>query len=148
MSAERDELERTQARIRELESQPVTVEKLSLLASSLEREADSYEVLLVKSERRALAREHTNQTARLMTFGFAMVFVLPIVGMIGVSAGKALRHEPEAAGGMLFLGLVLIIGVVWGRAQAAVVHLVSTNWRLVRQARKAAAAVRGLIADQ
>ena len=148
MSQQRDELERTQARIRELEAQPVTGEQLSFLASSLEREAESYEALLVKSERRAQAREHTNQTTRLMTFGFAMVFVLPIVAMIGVSAGKALHQEPEAAGFILFLGAMLILGVVWSRAQQTVIHLVSGNWRLVRRARRAAAGVRGLNADQ
>jgi hypothetical protein len=148
MSAERDELERTQARLRELEAQPVTGEQLSLLATALEREAESYEALLVRSERRASAREMTNQATRLMTFGFAMVFITPIVAMIGVSAGRALRQEPAAAAACLVLGTSLIVGVLWARARQAVLHLVSANWRLVRRTRRAAAAVRGLIADR
>ena len=148
MSAERDELERTQARIRELEMQPVTSEQLAWLATSLEREAETFEGLLVKSERRAMAREVTNQTTRLMTFGFAMVFVLPIVAMIGVSAGKTLHQEPEVAVACLVLGSCLILGVFWARAREAVVHLVSADWRLLRRARTAAASVRGVTADQ
>ena len=145
MSAERDELERTQARIRELEAHPVTDEQLSVLATALEREAESYQSVLRKAERQALAREVIGQAVRLMTFGFALVFVTPIVGMIGVSASKALRHQPEAAVASLVVGMGLILGVMWGRARRWVAHLVSPEWRFIKRARRLSGSLRGLI---
>lgn len=145
MSAARDELERTQARLRELEEHPLSEEQLSLLATALEREAETYAGLLERAERRALAREVTGQATRLMTFGFALVFATPIVAMIGVSASKALRQQPEAAGVSLVVGLLLILGVLLAPARRWVAQLVSPEWRFIARTRKVAASLRALI---
>lgn len=145
MSAERDRLESAQARLKELEEHPLTDDQLSLLATALEREAESYQHLLEKGERRALARETTGPAARLMTFGFALLFVTPIVAMVGVSISKTLRHQPEAAVALLALGALLIAATLWGRARRAVAHLVSGEWRFIRRARKTAASLRELL---
>ena len=142
MSAERDALENAQARLKELEAQPVV--DLSLLAESLEREADAYEQVLEKGERRALARENVEAAARLVTFGFALLFVTPSVAMIGVSVSKLLRHQPEAAVGILILGGLLIFMTLMARVRRAIAHLVSAEWRFVARARRAAASLRGL----
>lgn len=142
MSADRDALESAQARLKELEAQPVA--DLSVLAESLEREADTYEQLLEKGERRALARENTRASDRLITFGFALLFGTPSVAMIGISISKFLRHQPEAAVGILILGVVLIFMTLMARARRAIAHLVSAEWRLVARARRAAAALRCL----
>ncbi|MDP1821721.1 MAG: hypothetical protein Q8L48_00690 [Archangium sp.] len=145
MSAERDALEQAQARLKELEASPVTDEQLSWLAEALEREADAYAQLLEKGERRALARDTTGQAVRLTTLGFALLFVTPMVAMLGVSLSKLLRHEPELAGVMLLLGLGLIAATLFARARRAVAHLVLTEWRFIARARRTAASVRALI---
>jgi len=142
MSAERDALENAQARLKELEVSPITDDQLSSLASALEREADAYEQLLEKGERRALARETTGAAARLMTFGFALLFVTPIVSMIGVSIAKALRTQQEAAMAMLALGALLIAATLMAKARRLIAHLVSAEWRLISRARRMAGSIR------
>lgn len=142
MSAERDALEQAQARLKELETSPITDEQLSSLADSLEREAKAYEQLLEKGERRALARDTTGQAVRLTTLGFALLFVSPMVAMIGVSLSKVLRHEPELAGVMLVLGLALICVTLSARARRAVAHLVLSEWRFIARARRRASSIR------
>lgn len=143
MSGERDALERTQARLRELEDQPVE-DELAQLASALEREAESSEQVLQRGERRELARETTGTQARLMTFGFALLFVSPIVAMVGVSASRFLRHQPELAALTLAAGAGLILATLMVRTQRAVAHLFSPEWRAVKQARRTAARLRAL----
>lgn len=145
MSAQRDALERAQARLKALESQGISDEQLALLARGLEREAEVYEQLLEKAERRAVARETPGQAARLMTFGFALLFVTPIVAMIGFSASKSLRHEAELAVSSLVLGLLLILATLLPRARRAVAHLFSAEWRFIHRARRSAASLRTLI---
>ncbi|MDP2269883.1 MAG: hypothetical protein Q8N23_18880 [Archangium sp.] len=142
MSEERDALETAQGRLKQLESTSVTDDQLLLLAVSLEKEADTYEQVLTRGERRALARESTGPAARLMTFGFALLFVTPMVAMIGVSASKFFRHQAEAAVGMLALGVLLITGTLLAPARRLVAHLVSSEWRFIARARRTAAALR------
>lgn len=145
MSAQRDALEIAQARLKSLEASPVTDEQLSALASQLEKEADAYEQVLEKGERRVLARETTGAAARLMTFGFALLFVTPMVSMIGVSLSKMIRTQQEAAVGMLAVGALLIAGVLLARARRLIAHLVSAEWRLIARARRMAGSIRALI---
>ena len=144
MSAERDALEVAQARLKELEANPITDEQLTLLARALEREALTYEQLLDRGERRALARQTTGQAVRLMTLGFALLFVTPMVAMIGVSLAKLLRHETEAAVAIVALGLALICITLFARTRRAIAHLVQTEWRFLSRAKKTAASLREL----
>ena len=142
MSEDRDALETAQARLKQLESASVTDDQLTRLAVSLEKEADTYEQVLTRGERRALAREATGPAARLMTFGFALLFVTPMVAMIGVSASKFFRHQLEAAVAMLALGVLLITGTLLAPARRLIAHLASSEWRFIGRARRTAAALR------
>lgn len=144
MSEARDALERAQARLKELEAQPSMDQQLDQLAASLESEAERYQQLLEKGERRALAREITPPAARLMTFGFALGFVGPIVAMVGVSSSRFLRHQPELAAVILGAGVLLITGTLVMRTQRAVAHLFSPEWRVVKRARRLSAHLRTL----
>lgn len=145
MSLERDMLEQAQARLKDLEASPVTDEQLSSLADALEREAETYERLLEKGERRALARDTTGQAVRLTTLGFALLFVTPMVAMIGVSLSKLLRYEQELAAVTLVLGLGLICATLFARARRAVAHVVLPEWRFIARARRTAVSVRASI---
>ncbi len=136
MSEQRDALERAQARLKQLEGQGVTDDELAQLASALAREADTFEQLLRRGERRTLARERTPQEARAATFGFSLGIVAPIVVMVGYSAARFLRNQPELAALTLGAGLVLIISTLLMRTQRAVAHLFSPEWRLIRKARR------------
>lgn len=80
-----------------------------------------------------------------MTFGFALLFVTPIVAMVGFSAAKLLKQQPEASAAMLSVGALLILATLFARARRAVAHLVSPEWRFVGRARKSAAVLRALI---
>jgi len=141
MSEERDALERAQARLKRLEGQGTTDDQLEQLAAALEREARAYEQVLQRGEVRALARESTPPAARLLTFGFALGFVGPIVVMVGVSAARFLRNQPELAAVTLGAGLALIISTLLVRTQRAVAHLFSPEWRFVRRARRLASSL-------
>lgn len=145
MSEARDALERTQARLKELEAQPSTDDQLARLATELEREAQGFEQLLARGERRALAREITPQAARLMTFGFSLGFVGPIVAMVGVSGARFLRHQPELSVVTALAGAVLIIATLLAPTQRAVAHLFSPEWRSARRARRMAARLRSFL---
>ena len=138
MSAERDALEEAQARLKELEVSLVTDEQLTRLADSLEREAEVYEQVLEKGERRALARDATGPAARLMTFGFTLLFVTPMVSMIGVSISKLLRNQQEGAIAVIILGAVLITTTLVARARRSIAHLASAEWRFIAKARRVA----------
>ena len=145
MSSDRDELERAQARLKELEAHPVTDDQLESIAAQLEREADTYAQLLERGEKRALARDTTGQAVRLTTLGFALLFVTPIVAMIGVALSKQLRFQPEVAVLCLVFGLGLIFTTLLARARRAVAHLVLAEWRFIARARRNAASLRALI---
>ena len=145
MSSDRDALERAQARLKELEAHPITDEQLALLAASLEREADTYAQVLERGERRALARDTTGQAVRLTTLGFTLLFVTPIVAMIGVSLAKLIRFEQELAALCLAVGLGLILATLSARARRAVAHLVLAEWRFIGRARRNASSLRALI---
>lgn len=142
MSEARDALESAQARLKELERNPISDDQLLLLADALEKEAQAYERVLEKGERRALARENTDPTARLMTFGFALLFVTPAVAMIGVTLSKQLKHQPEAAWAALLAGVLLISATLWSRTRRAVAHLASREWRFIAKARRTAASLK------
>lgn len=131
-------LELAQARLRELEARPAPEEPCPALAAALRREADGLEALLGRVEHRALAREGAGRGERVIFFSFSVLFVLPVVAMVGFSAGGALRREPAAAVGLLVAGAVLLAVAFSARARGAVRHAVSPDFRLVRDARRTA----------
>lgn len=141
----RDDIERLQTRIRELEASAVPDLHLAVLADSLEREASSYRLVLEKNEKRAEAAESGGQSGRILAFGFSLLFVTPIVAMIGVSLSKWLRHETELAVVSLISGALLILGIFFGPLRHLVAHRASAEWKRVRAATKEAEELRQLI---
>lgn len=134
MSALRDELEQVQVQL-ELLDPEVTRRQLALLAEQLEREAQTWEQRLVQAEARA-TRETQGTAARVTAFGFALLFVTPIVAIIGTAAARSLRGQGELAVALLVGGLVLISAVSLGRVRRRVARVFSREWRLVRRARR------------
>ena len=143
----RDDIERLQTRIKELESSVVPDQHLALLADSLEREADSYQQVLERDEKRAEAAESGGQSGRILVFGFSLLFVTPIVAMVGVSLSKLLRHETELSVVTLIFGLLLILGIFFGPLRHLVAHRASGEWKRVRDATKQAEGLRQLISE-
>ena len=137
----RDDIERLQARIRELEASTVPDLHLSTLAEALEREAQSYQQVLERNEKRAEAAERGD----ILVFGFSLLFVTPIVAMIGVSLSKFLRHETGLAVLTLIIGALLILGIFLGPLRHLVAHRASGEWKRVRDATKQAEVLRQLI---
>jgi hypothetical protein len=131
-------LEAAQARLRVLEVSVSTQADGEQLAAELRREADAVEALLGRVERHALAKEGAGPGARVMAFGFAVLFVLPVVAMVGFSLGGALRREPVAAGALLAFGVVLLAASFSPRAREVLRHRLSADFRLVRDARQLA----------
>lgn len=131
-------LEAAQARLRTLEETEVSSLASARLAGELRREADAVELLLGRVERRVLAMEDAGPGARVMAFGFSMLFVLPVVAMVGFSLGGALRQEPVVAGVLLAVGVLLLAASFSGRAREALRHLFSPDFRLVKDARRVA----------
>lgn len=146
MSA-RARLEFVQARTRELEAQLLTPAQLHLLADQLEREADTFERHLARHEVRTLASENSGTAARVMAFGFAMLFVTPIVAMIGISLSRLMRHEFELGGVLLFSGLAIVATVAVPGLRRAIAHRASPMWRRANEARREAAWLRALAVE-
>lgn len=134
MSALRDELEQVQVQLKLLDPE-VTRRQLALLAEQLEREAQTWEQRLVQAEARA-TRETQSTAARVTAFGFALLFVTPIVAIIGTAAARSLRGQGELAAVLLVGGLALISAVSLGRVRRRVARVFSREWRLVRRARR------------
>lgn len=147
MSDARDELERLQVAVKALEAREVPDAQLEALAEALEREAAAYEQMLEKNERRAEASERGGLSGRVMAFGFSLLFVTPIVAIIGVSLAKLLRHETELAVAVLAFGVVLIVGTSFSPLRHLVAHRASGEWKRARDAVKQAEALRALIND-
>lgn len=137
----RDDIERLQTRIKELEATSVPDLHLSSLADSLEREASAYQHVLERSEKRAEAAERGG----ILVFGFSLLFVTPIVAMIGVSLSKLLRHETELAVISLIVGALIVLGIFFGPLRHLVAHRTSGEWKRVRDATKQAELLRQLI---
>jgi hypothetical protein len=144
MSADRDELEAAQARIKELEGTTVSDEQLTMLASMLEKEAELFERTMESGERRALARDTTGQSTKQVTFTFAAVILTPMVSMIGFSLSKGLRLQQELAVLIIILGAVLIAATLLARARRSIAHFVSAEWRIIAKARRMAESLRSL----
>jgi multidrug transporter EmrE-like cation transporter len=79
-----------------------------------------------------------------MTFGFAALFVTPMVSMIGVSLSKWLSREQELAVLIIILGAALIAATLFARARRSIAHLVSAEWRFIAKARKMAESLRSI----
>lgn len=141
MSDARAALERAQARVLELERAELSPMQLELLAGQLEREAAAWELAMTRGEQRALKNE-IGLANRLLGFGFTLLFVTPIVAMVGVSLAKLIRHEFELSLAALISGLVVVVLVSWPSSSRAIAHRFSGEWRLARAARVRAARLR------
>jgi hypothetical protein len=143
VSDTRAALERAQARLRELEASVPSETQRSLMADQLEREAESFELALMRAETRAAKTQDISMGSRLLGFGFSLLFVTPIVAMIGVSLAKLIRHEFELSLVALIGGLVMVSLVSWPRSTRAIARRFSAAWRLAREARIHARRLRG-----
>jgi hypothetical protein len=143
VSDTRAALESAQARLRELEASMPSEAQLSLMADQLEREAESFELALMRAETRAAKTQDISMGSRLLGFGFSLLFVTPIVAMIGVSLAKLIRHEFELSLVALISGLVMVWLVSWPRSTRAIARRFSAPWRLARAARVRAQQLRG-----
>lgn len=132
MNSARAELEALQARQRALEADLLGEAQLSLLADQLERELALFEKALDRGERRVLETDDSGTAARVMGFGFAMLFVTPIVAMIGISLSRAMRHEFELALALLSAGVAVVTLTSWPRARMAIARRFSPAWALAR----------------
>lgn len=142
MSEARDRLERLQARVKELEALVLPDQQLQSLADALDREVHAYRAWLEKRERKAERAESGGQAGRVLGFAFSLLFVTPIVAIIGVSLGRALRHETEAAVACLVVGVLLVLGTFVGPLRHLVAHGASADWRRLRAAQREVEAIR------
>ncbi len=142
MSEARAELERLQARLRELELLGVSDLQLELVAVQLEREAEAWAQWLDRAEQKALRAENPGTGARVLGFGFSLLVLAPIVAMVGVSGSRLLTHEPELAVAVLLLGLLVVTFTAWGRTRRLVWRRLSRAWRLIRAARATSLSLR------
>jgi len=144
--SERVALEAAQARCQQLEAQLISEAQLELLAEQLEREAQAWEAQLQKSEARTLASDRSALGAKVMGFGFALLFGTPIVAIIGTSLSRMLRHELELAWALVFFGLAVVVVTSLPWARTAFAHRVSRAWKLSRTARQGATTLRAVAA--
>ncbi len=144
MSQTRDALEMAQRALSHLDASAVMPGELEHLARQLEGEIDTWEVLLDRGEKRVLARERPTLASSVMTFGFAVVFMGPVVAIVGTALSRMMRHQTELNVLSLCIGLVVVGVVSWGRARRALSHRVSREWRMLRTARAQVAALYAL----
>jgi hypothetical protein len=107
-------------------------------AEQLSREVASLERALVEREARAarrLARRPVSQ--RVAAFGFHLLFVAPVVAMVGVALGRRTHDQRAVAGLLLACGLALTLAWAVGPLRTALLRRFSSPWRLVRRVRRA-----------
>ncbi len=148
MSTARAELEAAQAKLKALEAWAVNDEQLELLAAQLERETQAWEERLDRGERKVLREDTTGTAARVTGFGFSLLFVTPIVAMVGGALARTVKHEVELSVVMLVAGLAVVSVGSWPRARRIIAHRLSGEWRLLRVARAQAASLRALAAPR
>lgn len=105
-------------------------------AAHLEQEVEALEKSLTEGEARtsrAQARRPVSQ--RVAAFGFQVLFVAPIVAMVGVAIGRRLRHQDEAAVALLVVGLLVLLAWVVRPLRTRLLRRGERRWRVVRQAR-------------
>lgn len=133
----RERYEALQVREREAKAALAASESALLdEAAHLEQEVEALEKSLTEDEARtsrALARRPVSQ--RVAAFGFQVLFVAPIVAMVGVAIGRRLRHEDEAAVALLVVGLVVLLAWVVRPLRTRLLRRGERRWRVVREAR-------------
>jgi hypothetical protein len=103
----------------------------------LAQELDGLERALVQREARSarqLARRPVSE--RVAAFGFDVLFVAPIVSMLGITIGRRLRNEVELSVVLLAVGLLIIALWVIRPVRTALLRALSPDWRFVRRARR------------
>jgi hypothetical protein len=133
----RERYEVLQARERELKASLETSRGVWLdEAAHLEQEVEALERALTEREarmRRVEARRPVSQ--RVAAFGFQVLFVAPIVAMVGVAMGRTLRHQDEAAVLVLVAGVLVLMAAVVRPLRTRLLRRSEPRWRVVRQAR-------------
>lgn len=107
-------------------------------ALRLTREVEDLEKALEDREARATRRlDRRPVSQRVAAFGFHVLFVAPIVMMVGVALGRHARYQPAAAWALLLGGVVVTLAWVVSPLRTVALRQVSPSWRLVRRARRA-----------
>jgi hypothetical protein len=134
----REEYEALQAREKRVrEALAASEPSLHEEEARLSQELDWLERTLEQREERAarqLARRPVSQ--RVAAFGFDVLFVVPIVSMLGITIGRRLRNEVEFSVLLLAVGLLIIALWVIRPVRTALLRLLSPEWRFVRRARR------------
>lgn len=138
----RDELEELQARLIRVEARAPTREQLQALADQLDREAKAWSQRLEQVELRAMKGEVQGTATRVMSFGFMLLFVTPMVAIVGTALSRALRGESALAVVMVVLGLGALFATLSWRVRLRVGRWVSPEWRLVRRVTRLVAVLR------
>lgn len=136
MSQTRDALEAAQRALAVLEANAVPAAELQVVADQLAREIETWETMLDRGEKRVLATERVSLSGSVLSFGFAVVFVGPVVAIVGTALSRMMRHETELNVVTLISGIILISLALWPRARRAIAHRVSPEWRMLRLARR------------
>jgi hypothetical protein len=105
-------------------------------AAHLAQEVEALERALTEREvrmRRVEARRPVSQ--RVAAFGFQVLFVAPIIAMVGVAVGRRLRHEGVAAVALLVAGVLVLVASVVRPLWTRLWRWSEPRWRVVRQAR-------------
>lgn len=148
MSETRNDIERLQTRVRELENAALPDSYFAGLADALEQEARSYQAVLEKNEKRAEAAEHgASFSGRLAVFAFALLVTTPLVGVIGSSLARQLRHQTEVAVILVIIGVLIIVAISFGPLRHLITHGASGEWKRVRNAQKEVDQLRALMND-
>ena len=137
----RDELEQVQVQLRLMDQQALTTRQLAQLADQLEREASAWEQRLTQVEARAVDEPRTT-AARLSGFGFTLLFVTPIVAMVGTALARLLRGQAELGVVLLVAGILTVGAGLSARVRRSIARVTSREWGLVRAARTQAARLR------
>jgi len=95
-------------------------------------------------ERALLHREHRQRqdeserpvSQRVAAFGFQVLFIAPIVAMLGITIGRRLRNEAALA--VLLLAVGGLVVLAWGvrPVRHALLRSLSPEWRFVRRTRR------------
>jgi hypothetical protein len=127
--SERDRLEVLQARRdslrRELERRDPRLDH------RLEREVAAFRQTLTRREARPVAWV---MAPRVSVFGLVMLFVAPLVDMVGSALGRRLAGEDAAAVGCLVMGAALVLAMLVPGLSSRLLHATSRQWRLLKRA--------------
>lgn len=148
MSETRNDIERLQMELRDLEASALPDAYFAGLADALEQEARAYQTVLEKNEKRAEAAELGGSfSSRLAIFAFALLVTTPFVGVLGSAFARHLRHQTEIAVLLIIVGASLIVAITFSALRHLITHRASAEWKRVRSAMKEVEELRAMIND-